>query len=174
MENINCCEIHIMALTEVLWALLIFLHVGQYSEKFYRTQFLISHSWENLSLHVKKVSQQIKKYFSRLTVGNETSITNKCSEMRKNKKKPLFFNCMHFLSWLIITDYLQVATLISATPYSDFKVIHRRFPQWKCRQGTSLQTQTGNERKTVKVRGKKVCRSYCSNNCLQHTRLADN
>lgn len=62
--------------------------------------------------------------------------------LRKNKKKPLFFNCMHFLSWLIITDYLQVAILNSATPYSDFKVIQRRFPQWKCRQGTSLLTDT--------------------------------
>lgn len=62
--------------------------------------------------------------------------------LRKNKKKPLFFNCMNFLSWLIITDYLQVAILISATPYSDFKVIQRRFPQWKCRQGTGLLSHT--------------------------------
>lgn len=53
-----------MTLTEVLSALLIFLHVVQRSEKFYVTQLLVSHSWENLSIHVKKKkTKQIKNIF---------------------------------------------------------------------------------------------------------------
>lgn len=49
-----CCEGHTTALSEEMSALLISLHLVQYSEKFYRMQFLISHSWENLSFHAKK------------------------------------------------------------------------------------------------------------------------
>lgn len=51
------CEVHTMALTEVLSALLIFLWV-QYSEKFYRTQSLVSHFWVNLSFYVKKTQNK--------------------------------------------------------------------------------------------------------------------
>lgn len=59
-----CCKGHTMTLTEVSSALLIFLHVVQYSEKFYMTQLLVSHSWENLSIHVKKKNpKQIKNIF---------------------------------------------------------------------------------------------------------------
>lgn len=69
-----------MTLREVLSALLIFLHLVQYSEKFYTTQLLVSHSWEILSIHVKKKTKANKKYFPSLIVGNEASITNKGSE----------------------------------------------------------------------------------------------
>lgn len=147
-----------MALTEVLRALLIFLHAGQYSEKFYRTQLLISHSWENLSLHAKKkIPQQINKYFSSLIAGNETSITNKCSETWGGIKRNHYF----LTAWIFCPDSLLLTICrlqFSSVQLSTVTLRWSRegFPNENAGKGQAcFHTPTGNEKKTVKMKGKK-------------------
>lgn len=146
-----------MALTEVLRALLIFFHVEQYSEKFYRTQLLTSHSWENLSLHVKKNPTTNKKIFLQTYSWNETSITNKCSETWGGIKRNHYFST----AWIFFPDslllticWLQFSSV--QLPTVTLRWSREGFLNENGGKGQAcFHTPTGNERKTVNVREKK-------------------
>lgn len=105
---------------------------------------------------LKKIPQQIKKYFSSLIVGNETSITNKCSETGGGIKRNHYF----LTAWIFCSDSLLLTICrlqFSSVQLSTVTLRWSRegFPNENAGKGqTCFHTPTGNEKKTVKVKGK--------------------